>query len=198
MGNSEWLEVESKNAAWKDWQIIYLAKNASFLRLYGMTRWRWLAHFMAGMEIKQYKMVKGSLVGGAYNSILAGILLLKKLGDFKVTFVTDCKDTIYELRTALRGYVYTTYFYLNGETIVLLYGCLDVKHRRHKASGTGNMPVVRALRWQHVIGELPGVNYDVVLDGLFGASGSTKREVMEMRACACCAQPQSNHRPPFP
>ena len=71
MGNSEWLEVESKNAAWKDWQIIYLAKNASFLRLYGMTRWRWLAHFMAGMEIKQYKMVKGSLVGGPYNSILA-------------------------------------------------------------------------------------------------------------------------------
>ena len=114
-----------------------------------------------------------------------GILLLKKLGDFKVTFVTDCKDTIYELRTALRGYVYTTYFYLNGETIVLLYGCLDEKHRRHKASGTGNMPVVRALRWQHVIGELPGDNYDVILDGLFGASGSTKREVMEMRACAC-------------
>ena len=47
------------------------------------------------------------------------------------------------------------------------------------------LPVVRALRWQHVFGELPGVNYDVILDGLFGASGSTKREVMEMRACAC-------------
>lgn len=114
-----------------------------------------------------------------------GILLLKKLGDFKVTFVTDCKDTIYELRTALRGYVYSTYFYLNGETIVLLHGCLDEKHRRHKASGTGNMPVVRALRWQHVIGELSGMNYDVILDSLFGASGSTRREVMEMRACAC-------------
>ncbi len=64
MGNSEWLDIESKKAVWKDCQIIYLAKNASSLRLYGMTRWRWLSHFMVGVEVKQYKMVKDSLVGG--------------------------------------------------------------------------------------------------------------------------------------
>ena len=113
-----------------------------------------------------------------------GIMLLKMLSDFKVTFVRDCKDTIYELRSALRGYAYSTYFYLNGDTIVLLHGCLDEKHRRHKASGSGNMPVVRALRWMHVTGEMPGEDYDGVLDGIFGARGTTKREVWEMRACA--------------
>lgn len=113
-----------------------------------------------------------------------GILLLKMLSNFKVTFVRDCKDTIYELRSALRGYMYSMYFYLNGDTIVILHGCLDEKHRRHKASGTGNMPVVRALRWQHVTGEISGEDYDGVLDGFFGERGTTKREVMEMRACA--------------
>lgn len=113
-----------------------------------------------------------------------GILLLKMLSDFKVTFVSDCKDTIYELRSAPRGFVYSTYFYLNGENIVLLHCCLDEKHRRHKASGNGNMPVVRALRWQHVTGEISGEDYDGVLDGIFGERGTTKREVMEMRACA--------------
>ena len=112
-----------------------------------------------------------------------GILLLKMLSDFKVTFVEDWKDTIYELKSAPRGFKYSTYFYVNGDTIVLLHGCLDEKHRRHKASGNVKMDVVRALRWKHVTGELSGVDYDGVLDGIFGARGSTKREVWEMRAC---------------
>ena len=45
----------------------------------------------------------------------------------------DWEETVYELRCAIRGYVYSVYLYLNGETIVLLRGCLDEKHRRHKA-----------------------------------------------------------------
>ena len=112
-----------------------------------------------------------------------GIMLLKVLSDFKVTFVEDWKDTIYELKSAPRGFKYSTYFYVNGDTIVLLHGCLDEKHRRHKASGNVKMDVVRALRWKHVTGELSGVDYDGVLDGIFGERGSTKREVWEMRAC---------------
>lgn len=112
-----------------------------------------------------------------------GLMLLKKLSDFKVTFVRDCGDTIYEMRTALRGYTYSTYFYINGETVVLLHCCLDEKHRRHKATGTGNLPGVRELRWMHVVGEVGAMEYDSVIDLRFGESGSIKREVFEMRAC---------------
>ena len=112
-----------------------------------------------------------------------GLMLLKKLSDFKVTFVRDWEETVYELRCAIRGYVYSVYFYLNGERIVLLHGCLDEKHRRHKATGTGNLPNVRELRWKNVIGEVEAVEYDSVLDAQFGESGTVKREVYEMRAC---------------
>lgn len=45
------------------------------------------------------------------------------------------------------------------------------------------MPVVRELRWKHVINEISGVDYDAVLDAEFGPTGTTKREVYEMRAC---------------
>ena len=113
-----------------------------------------------------------------------GLMLLKKLSDFKVTFVRDWEETVYELRCAIRGYVYSVYFYLNGETIVLLRGCLDEKHRRHKATGTGNLPHVQELRWKNVIGEVEAVEYDSVLDERFGESGTVKREVYEMRACS--------------
>ena len=112
-----------------------------------------------------------------------GLMLLKKLSDFNVTFVRDWEETIYELRCAIRGYVYSVYFYLNGETIVLLHACLDEKHRRHKATGTGNLPHVQELRWKNVVGEASSVEYDSVLDVRFGESGSVKREVFEMRAC---------------
>ena len=47
-----------------------------------------------------------------------GVMLLKKLSDFKVSFVEACKDTIYLMTTALGWITYTTYFYQNGETIV--------------------------------------------------------------------------------
>ena len=113
-----------------------------------------------------------------------GVMLLKILSDYQVTFVEDCKDTVYLLRSALRGYVYSTFFYLNGDTIVLLHCNLEEKHRRVKAASCEIMPVVRALRWQHVIGELPGTDYDAVLDAEFGALGTAKREVWEMRACS--------------
>jgi hypothetical protein len=73
---------------------------------------------------------------------------------------------------------------LNGERIILLHGCLDEKHRRHKATGTGNLPHVQELRWKNVIGEVEAVEYDSVLDERFGESGTVKREVYEMRACS--------------
>lgn len=86
-----------------------------------------------------------------------------------MTFVEDWKDTIYELKSAPRGFKYSTYFYVNGDTIVLLHGCLDERHRRHKASGNVKMDVVRVLRWKHVTGELSGEDYDGVLNGFSGS-----------------------------
>ena len=112
-----------------------------------------------------------------------GIMLLKILSDFQVTFLRDCWDTIYELQSAPRGFLYSVYFYLNGDKVVLVHGCLTEKHRRHKASGNGKMPVVRELRWKHVTGGISDENYDMVLDEVFGERGTTKREVWEMRAC---------------
>ena len=64
-----------------------------------------------------------------------------------------------------------------------MHACLDEKHRRHKATGTGNLPHVQELRWKNVVGEASSVEYDSVLDVRFGESGSVKREVFEMRAC---------------
>lgn len=59
-------------------------------------------------------------------------------------------------------------------TFILLHGCLDEKHRRHKASGNVKMDVVRGLRWKHVIVEMPGEDYEVVLDG-FSGSGEPRK-----------------------
>ena len=112
-----------------------------------------------------------------------GLMLLKKLSDFKVTFVREWENTIYELRCAARGYVYSVYFYLNVDTIVVLHVCLDEKHRRHKATGSGNLPRVQELRWKNVVGDIASIDYDPVLDAQFGESGTVKREVFEMRAC---------------
>ena len=112
-----------------------------------------------------------------------GVMLLKKLSDFKVTFVEACKDTIYLMTTELGWITYTTYFYLNAESIVLLKVFSEGQGRRTKASVTVKMPVVRELRWKHVINEISGVDYDAVLDAEFGPTGTTKREVYEMRAC---------------
>lgn len=49
-----------------------------------------------------------------------GIMLLKILSDFQVTFLRDCGDTIYELQSAPRGFLYSVYFYLNGDKVVLV------------------------------------------------------------------------------
>lgn len=125
-----------------------------------------------------------SLDEDSRRAIQYGMMLLKKLSDFKVTFVREYKDTIYEMRTALIGVTYSSYFYLNGETLVFLHGCMIEKHRRTVSSDAVSMNVVRALRWKHVTGELSAVDYDAVLDGLYGASGATRREVFEMRACS--------------
>lgn len=100
-----------------------------------------------------------------------GIMLLKILSDFQVTFLRDCGDTIYELQSAPRGFLYSVYFYLNGDKVVLVHGCLTEKHRRHKASGNGKMPVVRELRWKHVTGEISDENYDMVLDEVLEKEG---------------------------
>ncbi len=113
-----------------------------------------------------------------------GIMLLKILGDFNVTFVKDCKETVYSLWSAPRGYSYTIYFYVNIDTIVLLDGCLLGKHRRTKASNAEELDHIRALRWKHVIGEVNAMDYDAILDEVFGTRGTSGREINEMRACS--------------
>lgn len=110
-----------------------------------------------------------------------GMILLKILSDFNVTFVNYCKEAIYELRTSLRGYGYSTYFYLNGDSIVLLYACQSEMWRRRKI--LNDITHIREQRWKHVLGEVEADEFDCVLDNLYGGRGSTKREVYEMRAC---------------
>ena len=75
-----------------------------------------------------------------------GLMLLKILSDFNVTFVNYCKDAIYELKTSLRGYGYSTYFYLNGDAVVLLYACQTEMWRRRKISG--DTAHIRDMRWR--------------------------------------------------
>lgn len=116
-------------------------------------------------------------------AIRYGLLLLKMLPDFNVTFVKDLSDTIYELRTWDQGYVYLTYFYLNGDTIVLMDCHLDEKYKKHKAADRGLLKRCKEMRWNHVLGKVQSKDYDQVLDAQFGEPGSIRREVFEMRAC---------------
>ena len=125
----------------------------------------------------------GAMDEESRRSIQYGVMLLKILADYKVSFVEECKDTIYAFRSLCKEVAYTTYFYLNGDTIVLLHCFQNKSLRKVKASGTEIMPVVRELRWKHVIGELSATEYDSDLDEAFGARGTEKREVWEMRAC---------------
>ncbi|MGN1221175.1 MAG: hypothetical protein ACI4TU_09560 [Candidatus Cryptobacteroides sp.] len=113
-----------------------------------------------------------------------GILLLRILGDFRVTFVKDCKETVYALWAAPRGYSYTVYFYVNADKIILLDASLTEKHRRMKSDGNNKTDAVRALRWKSVIGELEAKNYDAILNENYGSPGTPKREINEMRACS--------------
>lgn len=113
-----------------------------------------------------------------------GIMLLKILGDFNVTFVRDCSETVYSMWSAPRGHSYSIYFYVNADTIVLLDGCLSVRHRKTLSSGAEKLDNARGLRWKHVIGKVNACGYDAFLDENFGARGSAKREINEMRACS--------------
>ena len=112
-------------------------------------------------------------------------MLLKKVSDFRLTFVRDLGDTVYVFRTEVRDKVYNSFFYLNGDTIVLLQGAPEMKRKRRKVSKEKeDYSPLKELRWKHVLGELPSREYDSALDELYGASGSVKREVFEMRACS--------------
>ena len=114
-----------------------------------------------------------------------GLLLLKRMVDLDVLFIKRHEKSIYELKTALRGYAYSTYFYINGDTVVVLHGCLEEKHRRHKASGNVSMKKLQQLRWEHVLGNTSAGEYDSVLDETFGTVGSPERE--KAWAMACCS-----------
>ena len=109
-------------------------------------------------------------------------MLLKILGGFNVTVIKDCKDTVFALWSAPRGFSYTIYFYLNAGTIVLLDGCLSGKYRRMKAQKEKSANA-GGLRWKHVIGEVNAIDYDAILDEVFGARGTSRREINEMQAC---------------
>jgi putative component of toxin-antitoxin plasmid stabilization module len=113
-----------------------------------------------------------------------GLLILKILSDFNVTFVKVLSDTIYELRTWDQGYVYLTYFYLNGDTIVLMDCHLDEVYKHHKAADRGLLRRCKEMRWNHVLWKCKSEDYDAVLDAQFGEPGSIRREVSEMRACS--------------
>jgi len=155
----------------KDVERVELQYGVTLLRERKVEALEPVAEFLASLSEEHRKKVQ------------YGVMLLKKLSDFKVSFVEACKDTIYLMTTALGWITYTTYFYQNGETIVLLKVFGEGQGRRTKASVTEKMPVVRELRWKHVIHEISGVDYDAVLDAEFGPTGTTKREVYEMRAC---------------
>jgi hypothetical protein len=116
--------------------------------------------------------------------IQQGVMLLKILGDYEVTFVRDCKDTVFSLWAAPKGYSFSAFFYLNGGTVVLLDGCMTERFRRARAGERAKLEAVRELRWKHVIGEVVAEDYDGVLDEAFGERGSAKRELFEMRSCS--------------
>lgn len=115
--------------------------------------------------------------------IQCGLLLLKMVPDFRLSFVEALGDTVYLLRSMPRGYVYAIHFYLNGENIVLLDGRIEQKHGRPMRAG---LPLsrIQALRRQHVAGALDTADYDAVLDAAFGAPATALREWSEMQACS--------------
>ena len=134
---------------------------------------------------KKYAEFLESLEEGDRQQIQYGLMLLKKVSDFRLTFVRDLGDTVYVFRTEVRDKVYNSFFYLNGDTIVLLQGAPEMKRKRRKVSKEKeDYSPLKELRWKHVLGELPSREYDSALDELYGASGSVKREVFEMRACS--------------
>ena len=132
---------------------------------------------------KQYLEFLDSMEDGARQWIQYGLMLLKKVSDFKLPFVQDLGETLYELRTVYRWHNYSSIFYLNGNTLVFLHGSIEKKRKRQPVAA-GLRDKLMDIRWKNVVGEIPSVEYDSVLDEQFGATGSVKREVWEMRACS--------------
>lgn len=62
--------------------------------------------------------------------ILYGLLLLKRISNLDVIFVVKHHCGIYELKTDMWGSIYSTYFYVNGDTVVLLYCRLEEQRGR--------------------------------------------------------------------
>lgn len=116
-----------------------------------------------------------------------GYLLLKILSDFNVMFVNNIQDGIYELKTLFKRCMYSTYFYLNNGTVVLLYCCLSNNKSRGLKSVSDNIASVFDMRNKYLAGEGVTEDYDIVLDSIFGSAGSAKCEIMEMRACCSYA-----------
>ena len=116
--------------------------------------------------------------------ILYGILLLRRLSVFEVSFIKNLKGNLYVLRTALRGYVYETVFYKNGDTIVLMHCRLVEKHKRKVLEGKIELKDLEKQRWNHVTGEVDARDYGGVMDGLFGAVGTPFRQKSWAKACS--------------
>jgi len=110
-----------------------------------------------------------------------GLLLLRRLWSFEVPFVKKEKGSLYSLRTVLRGCVDATYFYVNEGAIVILQGC-RLKEAKLR-SRPPRMEDLEELRWAHVIGKAPVIDYGAVLDGIYGALGSEEREKSWEKAC---------------
>ena len=70
MSESEWLNLESEKARFNDWTVVFLKYNAWAIRFYSLTKWKWWARFVVGMESEQYKRAKAHLGDNPYNSIL--------------------------------------------------------------------------------------------------------------------------------
>ena len=91
------------------------------------------------------------------------------------SFVRDCKDTVYSLWAAPKGYSYSVFFYVNGGTVVLLDGCMTERFRRARAGERAKLEAVRGLRWKHVIGEVLTASRSAVFSAITSAVISASR-----------------------
>lgn len=71
MSESEWLNLESEKALFNDWTVVFLKYNAWAIIFYSLTKWKWWARFVVGLECQQFKRTREILGGSFYNSTLA-------------------------------------------------------------------------------------------------------------------------------
>lgn len=71
MSDSEWLDLESEKSQFNDWTVVFLKHNAWAINFYRLTKWKWWARYVVGVEALQYHSTKKHLGGNPYNSILA-------------------------------------------------------------------------------------------------------------------------------